>query len=89
MRLDSVPGHSADYGSATVDAIVGALWPEAFDGLSDEERSRVRNVLGSMLHEGWSPSEDGVALVCARARTELSHQQLLDLTVGVRPALVV
>lgn len=56
---------------------VVAKWPDLFNGLTPEQVWSVQQACAAGQHEGWAPEWEDVADLAARARGELSSEELL------------
>ena len=52
-------------------------WPELFKGLTSKQVWNVQQACAAGQHEGWDPCQEDVRDLVARARGELSSEELL------------
>ena len=52
------------------------LWPELFSGMAENSRNGIRQAVAANWHEGWTPDRAAVADLMARAKGEISRDEL-------------
>lgn len=54
------------------------VWPELFVDMPERDRDAVRQAVAASWHEGWKPDRPAVVDLVARARGEITHEELVD-----------